>query len=64
VVAAILLNTEALALSKDVTFDITADFFSKYISRIKFANGRIPRKPKAAKAIDRTLLEGLYENSK
>ena len=33
------------------------------ISEIKFANGRIPRKPNAAKAIDRTLLEGLYENS-
>ena len=34
------------------------------ISEIKFANGRIPRKPNAAGAIDRTLLEGLYENSK
>ncbi len=33
------------------------------ISEIKFANGRIPSKPNAAKAIDRTLLEGLYENS-
>ena len=33
------------------------------ISEIKFANGRIPRKPDAAKAIDRTLLEGLYEDS-
>ena len=33
------------------------------ISEIKFANGRIPGKPNAAKAIDRTLLEGLYENS-
>jgi NitT/TauT family transport system substrate-binding protein len=33
------------------------------ISEIKFANGRIPRKPNVAKAIDSTLLEGLYENS-
>ena len=36
----------------------------KVISEIKFANGRIHSKPNAAKAIDRTLLEGLYENSK
>ena len=34
------------------------------ISEIKFANGRIPRKPNAVMAIDRTSLEGLYENSK
>ena len=33
------------------------------ISEIKFDNGRIRSKPNAAKAIDRTLLEGLYENS-
>ncbi len=33
------------------------------ISEIKFANGRIRRKPNAAKSIDRTLLEGLYEDS-
>lgn len=33
------------------------------ISDIKFANGRIPRKPNAAKAINRTLLKSLYENS-
>ncbi|MBW8039009.1 MAG: hypothetical protein FVQ85_03320 [Planctomycetes bacterium] len=33
------------------------------ISEIKFTNGRIPRKPNAAKAINRTLLEGLYEDS-
>lgn len=36
----------------------------KVISEIKFANGRIRSKPNAAKAIDRTLLAGLYENSK
>ncbi len=35
----------------------------KVISEIKFANGRIPSKPNAVMAIDRTLLEGLYENS-
>ncbi len=34
------------------------------ISEIKFANGRIHSKPNTAKAIDRTLLEGLYEDSK
>ena len=33
------------------------------ISEIKFANERIHSKPNVAKAIDRTLLKGLYEDS-
>ena len=33
------------------------------ISEIKFANGRISKKPDADKAINTMLLEGLYENS-
>jgi NitT/TauT family transport system substrate-binding protein len=37
------------------TFDV--------ISEIKFANGRISKKPNADKAIDTTLLGNLYENS-
>ena len=43
----------------------TDEWFATFdvISEIKFTNGRIPMKPNVAMAINRTLLEGLYEDS-